>query len=190
MRKRRRRNTNGVTKAEMKNLQTLLEDGVNQYYQGKGFGVLAQAFSFLPLLEIKIDNFIGPEASYPVEYLAPLIQNNLMVAVSHADEAAFNIMRKDIEKLTKKWEKVFYQQLHKTVPWFSIPTFKKNLQDRIGMELWEWMIVEEGIDDVMEESMMQTLSQLAFPGGHRPETEIQDYIDPQQEIVLYEEEED
>ena len=188
MRKRRRRNTNGVTKAEMKKLQTLLEDGIKQYYQGKGTEVLAQAFSLLHLLQIRIDNFVGSKASYPVEYLSPMIRNNLMVAVSHADEVAFNLMREDIEKLTKKWEKVFYRQLHKTVPWFSIPAFKKNLQDKIGMQLWEWVMIKGGIEDVMEESMYHNLAHLAFPGPHRSVSTIQTYVDPQEEIVLYEEE--
>ena len=125
---RKRRNTNEVTKEEMKGLQTLLQKAVAASNpKDKGYEeeneALVQAAELMNLLEIPITPFITPKSPYEVKGLIKVVERNLRWALSGSFLRGWYAIQKKWEKLIPEMIKIQGKSLKKEIPWFDFEKF-------------------------------------------------------------------
>ena len=153
---RKRRNTKGVTKAEMKGLQTLLQKAVAASDpKGSGYEeeneALVQAAELMNLLEIPITPFITPKSPYEVKGLIKVVERNLRWALSGSFLRGWYAIQKKWEKLIPEMIKIQGKSLKKEIPWFDFEKFlTAKVKGKYGYTDLVTFHVTSNIDDLLE----------------------------------------
>lgn len=196
---RKRRNTNGVTKAEMKGLQTLLQKAVAASDPKEGGyeeenEALVQAAELMNLLEIPITPFITPKSPYEVKGLIKVVERNLRWALSGSFFRGWYAIQKKWEKLIPEMIKIQGKSLKKEIPWFDFEKFlTAKVKGKYGYTDLVVAHITANIDDLLEpdepgnEYAGGAFNRLGMGSNHKwarfldPKQPFSIYLDPEEE---------
>jgi hypothetical protein len=165
---RKRRNTNGVTKADMKKLQQVLKAAMDNDGDEE---TLKQAFFVIHSMGIPLAPFLKKESTYYVQYLQEVLHDSIHEWVLTAATEAWE---SELERITTDVTKKSLAFLKKHAPW--IDASKMASQDAL---VYTW------IGDVVQDRQRHYLQTLFYrdPQGFTLK-DVPKFIVKDEEITL------